>query len=147
MTQATITPKYVDAPKAGKKLGSIKDQHNEYWSVDPGLLGSFRAGAAISVEWEMMKFHDGTERKKITGIVHGTAPHGNGARQSEPAPDKDRLIWLTGIVGRAMGSGKFEANEITALTAAALSAWEIVQSGGRHLKVDSPDVLKDSVPF
>jgi len=42
-----------------------------------------------------------------------------------PAADKDgRAIFITGCVGRAMGSGKFTASEILVLTKAAMEAYD-----------------------
>jgi hypothetical protein len=38
-------------------------------------------------------------------------------------PDKDRDMFVTGVVGRAMGSGQFGVNEISLLTLAAEEAW------------------------
>lgn len=144
---ATITPKYVNQPLPGKKLGSIKDQQDVKWFVDPGLLGSFHQGTAITVEWEPMKFSDGKESKKITGVVHGAAPQAahavNGAAPSEH-PNRERDIFITGVVGRAMGSGKFGGEDLPALVRCALAAWAVVQ--------DKPPVppdagLNDEVPF
>lgn len=44
-----------------------------------------------------------------------------------PAPSnsdhKDALIFVTGLVGRAMGSGKFVASDMTDLTSEAVKAW------------------------
>ena len=152
MTQASVTPKYVNPPKPGKTLGSIKDQGDVLWLCEPGLLGSFSPGKPITVEYETMKFRDGTERPKITGVVHGTtngsapaqeAPRGNGHQ-----PNQGREIFITGVVGRAMGSGKFGADDIYPLAVAALTAWERVSN--QPLPAPKPQAetgLDDSIPF
>jgi len=143
MNTATITPKYVNQPKPGGKMGSIKDPAGELWLVEPGLLGSFRVGAPIAVEWAPIKFTDGTERKKITGVVHGAAPQTNG-RASAMGNDAGREIFITGVVGRAMGSGKFAAADIKELVTNAILGWGLVTAP----KKAPPEAgLDDAIPF
>ncbi len=49
--------------------------------------------------------------------------------QSNPHfTDKDALIFITGVVGRSMGSGKFVCSDIEALTHEALNAWNILKT-------------------
>lgn len=146
MTTATVTPKYVNQPKAGKKFGSIKDQAGVFWLVEPGLLGSFSPGTATIVEWKAEKFQDGTDVKKITGIVHGA----NGATPTPAAhSNQGREIFITGVVGRAMGSGKFAIGDIPGLTGQAAASWDAMME---NKKVPAPRPqaetgLDDSVPF
>jgi len=47
--------------------------------------------------------------------------HVNGAKIGESAA---RQIFVTGIVGRAMGSGKFTPSDLEALTSAAITAYD-----------------------
>ena len=145
MTTATVTPKYVNQVKAGKKFGSIKDQAGTLWLVEPGLLGSFSPGASTTVEWSPMKFPDGTEGRKITGIVHGA----NGSAPALPAHgNQGREIFITGIVGRAMGSGKFAITDIGPLAAAASLAWDTEANRLTAKPRPQADVgLNDEVPF
>lgn len=144
-TTATLNPKYVNQPKPGGRLGSVKDEHGALWLVDPGLLPSFHPGQPIEVEWAPMKFSDGKESKKITGIVHGATSAPADGRGST---DKDRDIFVTGVVGRAMGSGKFAISDIPALAVAAMAAWQLVQTGGTAtVHARGPETLDDNVPF
>ena len=152
MTQAILTPKYVNAPKPGKKMGSIKDQAGILWLCDPGLLTSFSPGRPATVEAETVKFNDGTVMQKITGIVHGAEPATNGAAHhgNERQPNAGREIFITGIVGRAMGSGQFAIADITALTAAAAAAWDTVVVSNDKPTIDKPRAdatLNDDIPF
>lgn len=55
-------------------------------------------------------------------IPGGAGPYGNAV--TGPPPDQARQIFVTGVVGRAMGSGKFAASEILVLTQAANEAFE-----------------------
>lgn len=158
MTTATITPKYVNQPKPGGKLGNINDVNGEKWFCDPGLLSSFRAGTPATVEWSVMKFNDGKESKKITGVVHGavsaqgivTAISSTQGRVNGPLPSGNnntgREIFITGIVGRSMGSGKFSADDMDILTRRAMAAWEIV-AGRTKLPAPPDEGLNDPVPF
>ena len=152
MTQATVTPKYVNPPKPGKTLGSIKDQGDVLWLCEPGLLGSFSPGKPVTVEYETMKFRDGTERPKITGVVHGTtngaAPTHETPRGNGHSPNAGREIFITGIVGRAMGSGKFPIEDLNKLTFAAAAAWDSVMQEKRPAPPAQADPgLNDSIPF
>ena len=147
MTQATVTPKYVNQPKPGGKMGSIKDSAGELWLLDPGLLASFSPGRATTVEWASFAYKDGGTGKKITGIVHGASTNGSAAPQPAHG-NQGREIFITGVVGRAMGSGKFGFDEIPNLTRVAAAAWEIVTGHAPQGKPAPPDEgLNDSVPF
>ena len=55
------------------------------------------------------------------------------ASQAPPPPavsshDREMYMFITGIVGRSMGSGKFEHNEIKLLTLAASDAWKALHA-------------------
>ena len=148
MTTATITPKYVNQPMPGKKLGSIKDQQDVKWFIDPGLLGSFRQGTAITIEWAPMKFQDGSEAKKITGVVHGAAPaQSNGAAPISGNNNTGREIFITGVVGRAMGSGKFSITDMHLLAVEAMAVWEAIINGTRKPPARPDEGLNDPVQF
>lgn len=49
-----------------------------------------------------------------------------GASAPDIRTETAAMIFVTGVVGRAMGSGKFEASEIVSLTAIALDAWHSI---------------------
>ena len=151
MTQATLTPKYVNALKPGKKYATIKDQQDTMWLCPPGLLGSFTPGSPISVEYETAKFGDGTERPKITGVVHGTtngsAPAQEAPRSNGHSPNQGREIFITGVVGRAMGSGKFSAADIAGLALAAAETWNALSAPTTATKTQADPDPNDSIPF
>ena len=154
MTQATLTPKYVNPPKPGKTLGSIKDQGDTLWLCEPGLLGSFSPGKPITVEYETMKFRDGTERPKITGVVHGattgSAPAQESHRGNGHSPNQGREIFITGVVGRWGQSGKFGIEDMPKLVVAAIDAWEYATNNakpGPKPQAEAEAGLNDSIPF
>jgi hypothetical protein len=52
-----------------------------------------------------------------------------GGNPNAKSPDEARMIFVTGVVGRAMGSGKFAASEIPVLAQAAAEAFDRLVSG------------------
>jgi len=66
-------------------------------------------------------------------------------------PGEARMIFVTGVVGRAMGSGKFTASEIAILAQAASQAYELVtrpspppaQSVGMPEEPPTPDAFPE----
>lgn len=77
-------------------------------------------------KWYLMKNPKSPEQK-VNGGTFG--PQGRGNEWS---------IFVTGIVGRAMGSGKFAATDIKGLTLAALEAWYEVDERHRNLVTAKP---------
>lgn len=68
-------------------------------------------------------------QRASTGGQQGFQPRvvqgGSGGPVGMPAgPDQSRQIFITGVVGRAMGSGKFSASEVLVLTEAAAEAYD-----------------------
>jgi hypothetical protein len=67
--------------------------------------------------------------------VQVVAGHGSPAAVASPNPGgaqtvderKEAQIFICAIVGRAMGSGKFETQDVSLLTKAALAAWNDVK--------------------
>jgi hypothetical protein len=58
-------------------------------------------------------------------VIQGGSGGPVGAGRSEPDP---RMIFVTGVVGRAMGSGKFAASEIGVLTQEAAASYDRLQN-------------------
>ncbi|HYW90050.1 MAG TPA: hypothetical protein VFB50_19915 [Chloroflexota bacterium] len=59
-----------------------------------------------------------------TGFQPRVVQGGRSPSYGQPASGQDRHIFVTGVVGRAMGSGKFAASEIGVLTQAAADAYD-----------------------
>ena len=141
-----MTLQYVNDPKSPTaKYGNIKSTAGETVMVPITMLALFRGreGQAVDVPTKVATWGQGTDAKQVTIATAG--PNGGGwqgaqrapAAQQQPAAqhpapvyrppaaDKDaRQIYVTGIVGRAMGSGKFTASEILVLTQAATEAYD-----------------------
>jgi len=153
MTTTTIIPKYINSPKPGKRLGSVKDQDDTLWLTPPEAMAGMVVGLASLVEWVPLVFQDGTQGKKITS----SRPVDSGATRPSMVTtangvDKEEHIFITGIVGRAMGSGKFADTDIPLLTKAAKDAWRIVIGGNPQEPTarghEHPSLLGgDNIPF
>lgn len=128
--QTTITTKYVNHPKPGFPHPSIKDTDGNNWGFkDKAVVGQFQVGQTYNVEWEQ-----NGKYKNILGIAGGQQEaQGSYAQQAGPRPivavagsassSQAADIFVTGIVGRAMGSGKFNPADILTLTMAADDAF------------------------
>lgn len=131
--QVQIIPKYVNPPKPGGKMGSIKDQEGGFYLVSPAYLSNFQIGQPVNIEYgEKMgqqgpiRFINSINGLRITGqqgpVQAGDRPAPT--PQNVPQSDKEEGMFIMGVVGRAMGSGKFEAHEVPVLTKWAAEAWK-----------------------
>lgn len=135
-----ISIKYVNPAKEGKKFGSLKSVEGETYWVPAGMVSGFTAGTTVDVPTEVQKWG-----ANMVNVVSGAArasteqaPWQKPAPAAAPRPqapvpapvatntpinNKDALIFITGVVGRAMGSGQFKSGDISDLTHEALKAW------------------------
>ena len=93
---ATVTVQYVNDPKPGKKMGSIKTAEMGYFGVYPDKLKLFEQGKTYSVEYKT----DGDFKRfeKLTELEAQQPPVANGH-------DKDLHIFVAGVVNNAISSG------------------------------------------
>jgi hypothetical protein len=70
-----------------------------------------------------------------------------GGGRADPAIDQSRHIFVTGVVGRAMGSGKFTASEIPVLTQAANEAYDRLERLLRGVPESRPAPPPAPEPF
>lgn len=130
----TINIKYVNPANPGKKYGSIKDANGVSYFVAKDEVSRFQPGTTVSIETETQDWSG----KSVTVVKSGPATAGPGptiTREGVSTPtntyspppraaNDSRQIFVTGVVGRAMGSGKFEPSHIEALTVAAMAAYD-----------------------
>jgi hypothetical protein len=136
--QATIQVKYVNPPKPGGKMANVKDAEGNVYFFYPD---KFSAQPGETVEYEQQNWK-GKPALVIKGSLMPVAPDITKRPPAAPAPayvppahfreppaanghatGKDKLIFVTGVVGRAMGSGKYDPNDIGLLTKAAVVAF------------------------
>lgn len=128
----TVTIKQVLQPAQGKKMGKLCVEHNgqDVWLVCwPDKLAGLSQGMVIDIEWQQESFQgrDGktVSTNKLTNIGKVTGQSAPRSGETHAKPDaKAREMFVMGVVGRAMGSGKFAAKDIAALTANAKMAWD-----------------------
>jgi len=175
--KATITAQYVNPPKDGKPNGSIKDTNGRYWSAKPEYLSQVQPGMTFGVEYRTSEFN-GKTYYFIEGLLfNGQTPAQTMQQPAQqayvppqttvapqptpklaviPPSDKEEGMFIMGVVGRAMGSGKYETKDIPALTQAAVLAWRTrhatpVQVGSYADPQDpGPQLdqqLNDAIPF
>ena len=135
-----VNIKYVNPAKPGKKFGSLKSVEGETYWVPAGMVSDFTAGTTVDIPTESQKWG-----ANIVNVVSGAArasteqapwqkpaapvpprpaaPPSAPAATPPPVGSKDALIFVTGVVGRAMGSGQYKAGDIQDLTHEALKAW------------------------
>lgn len=133
-----ITLKYVNQPKNPTgKMGSVVDGAGVRYMVPVENLGRFATGGTYDVAVSQEVWKPGEPALMVIRGVPaqaGSSPapaapanpthasgHVNGAKIGESAA---RQIFVTGIVGRAMGSGKFALSDLEALTSAAIAAYD-----------------------
>jgi hypothetical protein len=140
MPYATVTVLYVNEPGPGKSYGSVKTQELGYLSVKPHELGLFQKGRRYEIEYVLTD--KGYKNFKRINLQAGPPP------TSPAKPDEAaRLIFITGITGRAMGSGKFEAGDIRNLALEANEAWRALNDLAEAEAAQGGDPRDDEIPF
>lgn len=135
-----INIKYVNPAKEGKKFGSLKSVEGETYWVPAGMVSGFRAGTSVDVPVEVQKWG-----ANMVNVVSGAARTSTEqAPWQKPQPQQPAqnaqppatsghsdntagMIFVTGVVGRAMGSGQFASGDISHLTHEALKAWFLLK--------------------
>jgi len=100
MPEIEITCQYVNAPKAGKKLGSIKSSEGTYYYTDPAMLSRFSVGEVCTIEFDVSD--DGKWKRIKRKISTSSAPPVPNIRaRTSPADSKQIFVvaLLKGMVG------------------------------------------------
>ena len=144
MLQTQVTPQYVNPAKPGKKFGNIKEASGVKWIIPAGWENLFSPNVPAHIDYEAQTW--GSESVNIVRGVNGNmqpaptqpsppnpmAPPVPQPLPAIPVPPQpvasrdDKVaeeIFVTGIVGRAMGSGQFSVLDIAVLAKAATQAW------------------------
>ena len=155
MSVETVQIKYVNQPKQPGWKGSIVDTQGRRITVEPNELGLFQPGGTYSIMTSAGTNRQGQPYIKFAGMA---GPGGALApSQSTPQPQRtngyakpangngndSRMIFITGVVGRAMGSGNFSIGDMRNLTLEAM-ACAALASGER---ADEPPPHESDAPF
>lgn len=118
LEQTTITPKYVNPPKPGKKMGNVKLDDGTVFFCYPGELDKMQAGVSSVVHFERTKFGDNPVNV-IKEVEGGNAvPPSQGAAVGSPSltsppntqqnPNRDLHIFICGVVNNAVQAGAID---------------------------------------
>jgi hypothetical protein len=114
--QVTITPKYVNEPKPGKKNWSIKDQGDVYYSIPPDMAPSFKVGQPVTVDYQSKDF-GGRSINMVERVYAAQAPmqqaplppqvlanlaNGSPAPQVRNGDPRSEDIFVAGVVNNAI---------------------------------------------
>ena len=160
--QQVITARFVNQPKNPTgKFGNIKDADKNTYFMPKGMLSMVQPGVPFTADIETQNWQNG-EVQVITKILAQSSPQTQTRASNGSAPnDTERQIFITGVVGRAMGSGQFGVVDIKALALSADEAWQALQAKKRGNISTSPEnrqppaqngqnyaaELNDEVPF
>lgn len=151
MTMETIVVQYVNQPKPGKKMGSIKTRDGRYFGCWPDKLALFNPGGEYVVETETTG-----DFTKIKGLANGNVPltavgQKGGAKYGATDDATAERIYCCGILNAAVSGGHLPVStaSLVAATNAARQAWAQTfggkaASGHRDLEPPMPD---DPGPF
>jgi hypothetical protein len=139
--QATIRIKYVNQPREGKKMGSIKGDDGTIIGVYPDKLSLFQQGQTYTVEYD--EGEGGFKRlKRIIPGAPNTAPNTNGA----PAGDKEAGMFVMAVLGKCF-EGTAQLPDRAALTDMVRSLKKAWKDGMTDLPSDPPGVIDDTIPY
>ena len=130
--QQVITARFVNQPKNPQgKFGNVKDADKNTYFMPKGMLSMVQPGVPFTADIEEQNWQNGPVQV-ITKILAQSSPQAQARAANGSAPnDTERQIFITGVVGRAMGSGQFGLVDVKALTLAADDAWQALQAKRR----------------
>lgn len=143
----TITPKYVNAPKEGKKYGTIKTAEGMSYAAGASITSQCQPGVPVTLEWEGQQW-SGSPVMVVNRIVQQQASGHNGTTTMPPNPPPpthdpyapavqqhqgaryprptwtDRQIFVLGMAQRTMQTGQFPLTELEQVVLAADAAFD-----------------------
>lgn len=80
---ATITVKYVNPPKPGKKRGTIKDESDTFYGVWPDKIALFQQGRTYAIEYTSQEANGQTWHTIVSAVQQAeVAPAAAAAKQA-----------------------------------------------------------------
>jgi hypothetical protein len=113
MGQASITVKYVNAAKPGKKNGSVKGVNDDIYGVPPHMLANFQPGATYTIDYSERVFNGQTYKTVTTAVLASPAPaEGTGGGKYGPVGDATaERIFVCGALNAAIQGGHVELSD------------------------------------
>jgi hypothetical protein len=111
MPSGTITVKYVNQPKAGKKKGTIKSADGQMFGVWANQLSEFTPDMIYEIEYSEEAWNGQTYRTISKATPKATAPasNGNGAKYNtyrETSPTDAERMFVCSLLNAAISAGK-----------------------------------------
>lgn len=125
-----------------KKNDKVIDTQGVSWYVPHNLANQLQVGTSATVGYEVNNFNGGNLNMVKRVDLNGAAPpppnyppppsqapsppigHNSNGNGNGRGLTQAKEIFITGIVGRAMGSGQFTSTDIKLLALAAADAWD-----------------------
>lgn len=145
--QIQVVPEKV-YPNPGKKYAVAQQGHNRFL-VPQSYSGMLQPGQPINVTYNVQDWaRQGEPANPVNVVTHingqditgqqGSVRGGDrpaASPQNVPQSDKEEGMFIMGVVGRAMSSGKFGVSDIESLTRMAAKAWR-----DRHVAPTPPPI-------
>lgn len=155
--QESFTSKYGHGIKVNTERG-------EWKLFAKGAAPQFAPGTVVQFDAEKKGQSWAYSALRVAGAAPMPVQHPPGpapvAQPAAPQPtpqgaatpvntDKERDMFITGVVGRAMSSGQFSTNDVTILTLAADEAWAtlLAKRAGKLAPANSGPIGPEPPPF
>jgi hypothetical protein len=132
MPTGTITVKYVNQPKAGKKKGTIKSADGQMFGVWANQLSEFTPDMIYEIEYSEEAWNGQTYRTISKATPKATAPaqtgNGNGAKYNtyrETSPTDAERMFVCSLLNAAISEGELQlsAESLVAAIKTTRAAW------------------------
>ncbi len=130
MPTGTITVKYVNQPKAGKKKGSIKTADGQMFWVWANKLPEFTPDMIYEIEYSEEQWNGETFRTVTKATPKTTPPvQSNGVRTNtyrETSPTDAERMFVCSLLNAAIAAGKLQlsAESLVAAIKTTRAAWQ-----------------------
>ena len=147
LKEIEITCQYVNFPKPGKRLGSIKTSEGEFFGVEPSLLRIFQQGEVCVVEYTESPKTGGGVWKNIKRKISSTPT----ALQKPPIqyprartnPVDQEQMFVVGLL-KEMVTWDHTAIEIVEKTNDLRKVWRNTFGGS---ETNRDDEMRDEIPY
>lgn len=157
MPTATVTVDYINPPKPGGKMGSIKTKEIGYVNVYPDKLFQFTPGQTYTIDYDIKSSPDGTRQFKNFKSIVGGAPMSQPKVYAAKPPSGNSTaqeMFVMGFINRLwQGFGGIpEQAELTEAGRRARHAWNDIwadppKTGVVSSAIQRQEELDDEIPF
>ena len=109
----------------------VQNEKGDWHLFGKGRPPTIISGTPVTFEAQKSQNGRGWNYTNLRSTGEATNPSLGASKAPDQGgfrPNSDEQIFITGIVGRAMGSGQFSVTDIVGLTLAAAEAWQALQN-------------------